>query len=636
MLLEWFNAREAIEVGAKLADQFLPEYRSSGQGRQNAGPARDWRKDLQTFRQRVTRETSQLKLNFFKRAKLLNSFKWKLLERGFDSAAADDLTHEVLMHLCVPRAASVVAGRDGAAAPARGQSLKRIPALLAEADARFADGKYTQVVNLLQEALALDGRNTDARANLGIVLCHLGRYGDAEQAFRRALEIKASCRTANLALGTLLRAKGDFAASETVLRRAVKHDPRNPQALASLGLTLGMRNRLSEAGNCLQSALRLRPHDPAVLCSLGWLAGIEGRFEEAEKHYRATLEADPKHPGALALLVGLRRMTDADTDWLAGVERTLANGVPPFEESKLRYAMGKYFDDLGKYSKAFEEYKQGNELRKLLAVPYSHAERTEFVDEMIGLYTRQRLAQSAKGASESARPVLVTGMMRSGTSLVEQIIASHPQVTGAGELDFWNTSAHKQRQRLRSEGPDEQLTRKLGESYLRELERHSSTALRVVDKSTFNTDHLGLIHLVLPRARVVYVQRDPVDNCLSCYFQDFANMASFTMDLSDLAHYYREHHRLIAHWRSALPEGALLVVPYAELVADPETWSRRIIEFIGLEWDSRCLEFHKTQRSVLTASNWQVRQRVYSSSVGRYRNYQKFIGPLLELRDLAS
>ena len=226
--------------------------------------------------------------------------------------------------------------------------------------------------------------------------------------------------------------------------------------------------------------------------------------------------------------------------------------------------------------------------------------------------------------------------MRSGTSLGEQIIASHPQAIGAGELDFWHTAVRNRQESLRSGGPDEPLTRKLAESYVRTLEQHSPSALRVVDKSTFNTDHLGLIHQVLPRARLICMQRDPIDNCLSCYFQDFANVASFTMDLSDLAHYYREHHRLVSHWRSALPQDALLIVPYAELVADPETWSRRIIEFIGLEWDSRCLQFHNTQRSVLTASNWQVRQRVYSSSVGRWRNYQKFIGPLLELRDLAS
>jgi hypothetical protein len=185
-------------------------------------------------------------------------------------------------------------------------------------------------------------------------------------------------------------------------------------------------------------------------------------------------------------------------------------------------------------------------------------------------------------------------------------------------------------------GLDEARTRKLAESYLKVLEQHSPTALRVVDKSTFNTDHLGLIHLVLPQARIIYVQRDPIDTCLSCYFQDFANVASFTMDLQDLAHYYREHHRLISHWRSVLPEETLLVVPYAELVADPETWSRRMIEFIGLEWDARCLQFHQTRRAVLTASNWQVRQPVYSRSLQRWRNYEKFVGPLLNLRELDS
>jgi hypothetical protein len=156
----------------------------------------------------------------------------------------------------------------------------------------------------------------------------------------------------------------------------------------------------------------------------------------------------------------------------------------------------------------------------------------------------------------------------------------------------------------------------------------------VVDKSNFNSDGLGLIHLILPNARIVYVRRDPVDTCLSCYFAQFANTLSFTADLGDLAHYYREHHRLMAHWRAVLPAGTLLDVPYAELVADQETWSRKIIEFLGLPWDPRCLEFHRTERPVVTASNWQVRQRIYSSSVGRWKNYEEFIGPLLELRQL--
>jgi tetratricopeptide (TPR) repeat protein len=628
MILQWFDASEAAAVGAALADHFQS---GPAAGRKKAGAPGDWRQEVPRLRQRIAREAGSLKLNLFKRAKLLNSFKWRLSELGFDPKSVEELTQVVLMQLVVKGESAGLPHGNGAVTERGSVSARRLPTLLGEADALFAEHRYAESAKRLEEALTLDERRADVHAKLGAALCCVGRYGDAEHALRRAIELKPSLAVAYFNLGTLLRDKGEFAASETALRRAVKQDPRNALALASLGLTLGMRARLTEARQCFEKALRLKPHDAGTLSSLGWLDGIEGRFEEAEKHYRTALEADERHPGALALLAGLRRMTEADKDWLEGAERTLAGGVPPLEESKLRYSMGKYFDDLGKYSKAFEQYKRANELQKLVAAPYDRAARTTFTGEMTGEYTRERLAQPAKGASDSARPVFVTGMMRSGTSLVEQIIASHPQAKGAGELNFWNETARKQH-----EGLDEARAKKLGESYLKVLQQHSADALRVVDKSTFNTDHLGLIHLVLPQARIVYVQRDPVDTCLSCYFQDFANVASFTMDLSDLAHYYHEHHRLISHWRQALPQEALLVVPYAELVADPETWSRRIIEFIGLKWDSRCLQFHKTQRSVLTASSWQVRQPVYSRSVGRWHHYEKFIRPLLELRKLSS
>jgi Flp pilus assembly protein TadD len=634
MLLDWFDARDAVAVGATLADHFGSTPHSSAAARKRGNAPKDWREEVPRFRQRIAREAASLKLNLFKRAKLLNSFKWRLLELGFDPSSVEELTQVVLMQLCVRGAG---AGVPNAHAPIRqdaGLPARRLPILIAEADALFGQGKYGESAKRLQEALTLDDRRADAHAKLGAVLCLLGRFDEAERELRRAIELKPTFPDAHSNLGTLLRDRGEFAASETALRRAVKQNPRDSQALASLGLTLGMRGRLSEARACLEKALRIKAHDPATLASLSWLGGIEGRFDEAEKHCRAALQVDPRHPGAQAMLAGLRRMTDADRDWLDGAEQTLAEGLPPLGEAKLRYAMGKYFDDLGKHSRAFEQYERANKLHKLVTAPYDRAGRTKFVDETITTYTRQRVAQLAKGASGSEKPLFVTGMMRSGTSLVEQIIASHPQAMGAGELDYWNVTARKHRETLMHGGLDEPLVRKLGDSYLRILEQHSPNALRVADKSTFNTDHLGLIHQVLPRARIVYVQRDPADTCLSCYFQDFANAASFTMDLSDLAHYYREHHRLISHWRSALPERVLLVVPYAELVADPETWSRRIVEFIGLEWDSRCLEFHKTERPVLTASNWQVRQPVYSRSVGRWRNYEKFIHPLLELREL--
>jgi hypothetical protein len=225
-------------------------------------------------------------------------------------------------------------------------------------------------------------------------------------------------------------------------------------------------------------------------------------------------------------------------------------------------------------------------------------------------------------------------MPRSGTSLVEQIIASHPAASGAGEVEFWGQTISRQANTLLQEPPDDSARRKLAQAYLRALTVNSADAVRVVDKLPFNSEYLGLIHSVLPNARFIYLRRDPIDTCLSCFLQDFPPALNFTLDLSDLAHFYTQHHRLMEHWRRALPPGKLLDVPYEELIADQEGWSRRILEFVGLPWDDRCLSFHTTNRTVLTASYWQVRQKLYSSSVGRWRNYRKFIGPLLALKGL--
>jgi hypothetical protein len=175
----------------------------------------------------------------------------------------------------------------------------------------------------------------------------------------------------------------------------------------------------------------------------------------------------------------------------------------------------------------------------------------------------------------------------------------------------------------------------LAKEYLQVLEAKSGEALRVVDKAPVNSDYLGVIHSVFPNARFIYMQRDPIDTCLSCYFQKFVLSLNFTMDLSDLADYYRQHQRLMAHWHAVLPQGTILEVPYEELIADQAAWTRRILDFLDLEWDNRVLDFHNTQRAVVTASFWQVRQKIYKSSVRRWRNYEKFVGPLLDLKDSA-
>jgi len=267
-------------------------------------------------------------------------------------------------------------------------------------------------------------------------------------------------------------------------------------------------------------------------------------------------------------------MTSSDAAWLKGALEAAAAGLTPVEEAHIRFALGKYYDDVADFTQAFSNYRRGNELQKALAPPYDREGRTHYVDDLIGVYTPEWLATVHPGSSDSTRPVFVAGMMRSGTSLVEQIIASHAAASGVGEFDFWHIAARKHETVLRHELPAAPLRRKLAGAYLQALKAHSAETMRVVDKATINCDHLGLIHSVFPRARMIYLRRDPVDTCLSCYFQHFFSAAhSFAWDLSDLAHYYREHRRLVDHWRRALPPGVLLESSAKPLPMYVSTWS---------------------------------------------------------------
>ena len=513
-----------------------------------------------------------------------------------------------------------------------------VRSLMAEADAATARGAHAEVIEVYQRLLKLKPRHLLARNNLGVAFLKLGRYREATEQFRRATGIQSSFADAQFNLGTLLRLTGQVAESEMPLRRALKLDPRHVEAQVSLGLTLVMLARLDDARECFEKALKLAPHHTGASVGMGKVASLEGRFDEAETQYKRALEADSNSTGAWAALADLRRMTAADGAWLKSAEQVVARGLDPLQEADLRFAMGKYFDDTGDAERAFKNYKRANELQKSIADRYDADGRERFVDDMIRVYTREVLSSTQPGAptpggSDSQRPIFVVGMMRSGTSLVEQILAAHPSVHGAGELPFWSEVTHRHQAVLRSRPPGEPLQKKLADAYLRILDSVGVRAPRVVDKSPFNSDYLGVIHSVLPKARILYVKRDPIDTCLSCYFNQFSSAQNFTYDLADLAHYYREHWRLATHWRNVLPQGSIMEVPYAELVEDQERWTRRMLDFLGLEWDERCLAFHTAERPVLTASFWQVRQKLYNRSVGRWRRYEKFIGPLRELRD---
>jgi len=502
----------------------------------------------------------------------------------------------------------------------------------------MAQGAYLEAIDIFSGLLELDPRHAIALNNLGTALSKLSRYPEAEKYFRSAIKVRPDFVDAYNNLGMVLRWQGYFVDSESSLRHALKLNPTQMDARINLGITLAMLNRFREATGHLKKVLKVKPRNAEALFGMGQIAGMEGRFDESEKTLKRALEINPKMPAAWAALSSLRKMTPSDDAWLRSAEEIAASGIPPMEAATLHFAMGKYYDDIGQFAQAFKSYRDANERLKPITENYDREARTDFVDNMIRLHSRENMAVGRSGTSASMKPVFVVGMMRSGTSLTEQIIASHPMAKGAGELEYWSTVMrdHEAAILQGSFSVDEPAKKVVAEAYLRTLESVSGTALRVVDKAPVNSDHLGTIHSIFPNARIIYMQRDPIDTCLSCYFQNFSLAQNFTLDLSDLAHYYKEHHRLVSHWRTVFPQGAILAVPYEELVADQKAWTRKILDFIELEWDARCLDFHATERPIVTASFWQARQKIFKTSVQRWRNYEKFIAPLLALESLRS
>jgi tetratricopeptide (TPR) repeat protein len=614
MILEWFNASEAAKMGTALADQFTPE-----------------QDVLPQILERADSEIRSLRLNFYKKAKFANSFKWRLIENGVDKDIADHATQRLVLHLSGTQSNATSIPDTGAADRSHQSDAKY---LLAQGNKSIARGSYEEAIENYRELIKLNPRHAVAFNNLGSAFYKLGKYRDAEGCFYQAMRIKPDYPDPHSNVGNLLLLKGRYADAENFLRHAIKLNPRFVDARINLGLTLAFLSRLRDAKTHFEKAIKYEPGNPEALFGMSIIAKTEGSFDKAGALLSRALQLDPRMPRALASQASMRKMTTSDSAWFKTAEEVAESGIAPVDESELRFAIGKYCDDVEDFKQAFQNYKRANELLKPIAEPYDRDSYRLFVDTMIHAYTPEAIAD-LRGGSPSMRPVLVVGMPRSGTSLTEQIISSHPSAKGAGELEFWSHAVHEHEAMIKEGRLSESTRNKLAQAYLRVLESKSGDALRVVDKAPVNSDYLGVIHSVFPNARVIYMQRDPLDTCLSCYFQKFVLSLNFTLDLSDLADYYREHARLMAHWRAVLPPGTFLDVPYEELVADQEGWSRKILDFLGLEWDDRVLDFHTTQRTVVTASFWQVRQKMYKNSVQRWRNYERFIGPLLDLKHLA-
>ena len=320
-------------------------------------------------------------------------------------------------------------------------------------------------------------------------------------------------------------------------------------------------------------------------------------------------------------------MSTGDEDWLRAALRLVGVGLPPRQEAHLRYGLGKYFDDIQDYPAAFAQYRRANELAKRFAPAHDRAQLARDVSRIIDTYGADGHGRSRSGTPGAHPSVFIVGMPRSGTSLAEQILASHPSVHGAGELPFWGNALARTLRTQDGGGTD---VPSLAAEYSALIAGRGAGARRVVDKMPANFLAIGLIAWALPGARIIHMRRSPLDTCLSIYFQDFEAAYSYGNDLADLSHAYGEYLRVMRHWRSFLA-GSILDVAYEDLIREPERWSRAMLDFIGLAWHPGCLDFHRSDRTVATASGWQVRQPLNAASVERWRNYRGFLGPLLDL-----
>ena len=489
-------------------------------------------------------------------------------------------------------------------------------------------GAPTDAVESFRRALALSPDLPQLHNDLAIALLSIGRPDEALVHARRALELAPSSPEVHSTLGNALLDLGQFERAESAYRGALGLKPEFADALSNLAIAVRLQGRAEESIALAHRALEFRPRSVATIVALADAHADRGEFEQAEQRLRDAIAIEPDSPQAWAGLAHLRTMRDGDSPWLEQALRIAAkDNLAPRMEILLRYAIGKCLDDLKQYDRAFEQYRQANELSKRHRVPYERLRSEQEINRLIhGCNARWLEGARARGVS-SSRPLFIVGMPRSGTSLVEQILASHPDVWGAGELTFWNSVATD------IETID---VHTMGRDYLQLLQGLSANARRVVDKMPENFRHLGVMHAALPEARIIHVRRNPLDTCLSIYFQDFKASLAYATDLGDLAHYYRQYWRLMQHWRTMMPPASMLDLSYEAVIADPERWTRLLLEFVGLPWDARCLDFHATRRSVMTASKWQVRQRISSASIARWRHYEPYLDELLPLLTLVN
>jgi tetratricopeptide (TPR) repeat protein len=531
--------------------------------------------------------------------------------------------------------------------------------------ALLKQGKATDAVEPLRRAVAMNAGNPDAHVELGNALRLMGQRDEAIHCYESALKLRPQDAGLLCSLAGALHEHDRVADAATRYQQAIASDSGLLVAWLGLADLLTETYRFDGAIRALAAAAEVFPDSFEILIRRATAHHEQGEVAEAASYYHAALALKPNDLETRAAYVNALFLSGDDDaarnefdQWLAGqpeslavtsllgrfgerlnraheararIESVLTRPLSHTARSNLLFSLAKIEDGAGEYDRAFGHVVEANQLK---GARFSRDDWHQTVSDTESVYSAEFVARAPRAARVHDRAVFIVGMPRSGTSLVEQIMASHPAVHGAGEMytvtgiaaglpAILGGQAYPAAARLLDGAQLDQL----GSHYIAELARRNATAPRVTDKAPGNFLYLGLIAQMLPGSRVIHCQRDPMDTCLSCFFQNFSGAHQYAYDLGDLGSYYRGYEKLMRHWHAVL-DLPILDVRYEDLVADAPVVSRRMIEFLDLPWDERCLAPHRTRRAVVTASHEQVRRPIYSNSAGRWRAYEKFLDPL--------
>jgi len=499
-------------------------------------------------------------------------------------------------------------------------------------------GRLELAAELLASALVLAPTSRAYHRDRGEICRRLGRLDEAVRHGREATRLEPADSQAHYNLGLALADHRDFEAAIESYRRALEIDPRHGRAWNNLGSVFEAQGDRGAAADAYREAIAIDDAHLEAQTNLGSMLTWMGDLDGARACFERALALDPKTVAAHYGLSGLKRYESGDpaVPQIEALAREAAD-LTLDARTQLLFTLGKMRDDLGRYAAAFDAYAAGNRL-KATTLRFNEARAVKEIEGIRERFTTALLDRYPSAGNPDPTPIFIVGMPRSGTSLVEQILASHPEVHGAGELK----DLHRIVGEVAPIGPSNSLAdavstltvdalTDIGDRYLAVVRSLAPDAARIVDKMPGNFHYLGLIRLALPGARVIHMVRDPMDSCLSCFTHLFKDTMEFTYDLGTLGRYYVRYQSLMQHWRGVLPAGFVLDVPYALLVDDLEGWTRRMLDHVGLPWDDRCLAFHETERPVRTASLAQVRRPIYRTSVGGWKRFERQLQPLLDI-----